>query len=322
MPVTSLHPPQSQYSLLPIQNSNVWSFYKQHVASFWVAEEIDLSRDRDDWKHLTDKEQLFLKHVLAFFAVADAIVSENLALRFIQDTDIAEVKCFYAFQMAMENVHAETYGRLIEACIEDPQERESLFSAMETMESVRRKASWAARWIENADDYGTRLVAFAAVEGIFFSASFCAIFWLKKRGIMPGVCFSNELIARDEGLHRDFACYMVTQLVDPPDHERVRAIVREAVDIESLFVHEALPTGLLGMNADLMWQYVQFVADHLLQSMGYPSEYKVSNPFQWMTLISLDGRTNFFERRVSEYARAGVRDVALQPASFSTDCEF
>jgi ribonucleoside-diphosphate reductase beta chain len=280
--------------------------YKKAEASFWTAEEIDLSQDLKDWDKLSDDERHFVKHVLAFFAASDGIVNENLAMRFCNEVQIPEARCFYGFQIAMENIHSETYSLLIDTYIKDQTEKTYLFNAMETVPAVSRKAEWALKWIDSDRSFAERIVAFAAVEGIFFSGSFCSIFWLKKRGLMPGLTFSNELISRDEGLHCDFACLLFDLIKNKPDEDVVRQIITEAVAIEKEFVTEALPVGLIGMNADLMSQYIEFVADRLLISLGLQKHYKAQNPFDWMELISLQGKTNFFEKRVADYQKSGV----------------
>lgn len=280
--------------------------YKQAMASFWTVEEVDLSHDMDDWASLTEGEQRFLSHVLAFFAASDGIVNENLCERFSSEVQVPEVRCFYGFQVAMENVHSEMYGLLIDAYISDPSEKHRLLGAIETVPCVRKKAEWALRWISDSRSFAERLVAFAVVEGVFFSGSFCAIFWMKKRGKMPGLTFSNELISRDEGMHCDFACLLYSMLEHQLATETVHAIVSDAVACEKEFVTEALPVGLIGINADLMSQYIEFVADRLLLALGHPKLYLATNPFDWMELISLQGKTNFFERRVGEYQKAGV----------------
>lgn len=312
-----------RFVLFPLQHDDVWKMYKQQVACFWTPEEIDLSGDIVDWRDkLTDDERHFLSRVLAFFAASDGIVNENLIERFMKEIQIPEVRCFYGFQNAMENIHSETYSLLIDTYVQDPAEKHRLFHALEHMPAVRRKADWALRWIHSADaDFARRLVAFAVVEGIFFSGSFCAIFWLKKRNLMPGLTFSNELISRDEGLHCDFACLLYTQkLHSPLTDEEAHAIVGEAVQIEQQFVTDALPVRLIGMNADLMQQYIAFVADRLLVALGHAKLFDVKNPFEWMEMISLQGKTNFFEKRVAEYQRANVMDGAR--AAFSTQEDF
>eukprot|EP00457_Paulinella_chromatophora_P006377 gb/GEZN01006395.1/.p1 GENE.gb/GEZN01006395.1/~~gb/GEZN01006395.1/.p1 ORF type:complete len:403 (-),score=87.33 gb/GEZN01006395.1/:459-1550(-) len=296
-----------RFVLFPIQHRPIWEMYKKHEASFWTAEEIDLSHDIKDWDSLSNDEQHFIKHVLAFFAASDGIVLENLAGRFIKEVQIPEARCFYGFQLAMENIHSETYSLLIDTYIKDTTERTRLFKAISTIPCVQMKAEWALRWIESPDSFAERLVAFAAVEGIFFSGSFCAIFWLKKRGKMPGLTFSNELISRDEGLHCDFACLLYNNYVKSKlTTERVEEIIKDAVKIEIEFVCKSLPVSLIGMNADLMSQYIKFVADRLLLALGHNKVWGVTNPFDWMEMISLQGKTNFFEKRVGEYQKAGV----------------
>ncbi len=297
----------NRFVLFPIQHSDIWEFYKKAEASFWTSSEIDLQQDLDDWhSKLTDDERHFVKHVLAFFAASDGIVNENLAENFVSEVQYTEAKFFYGFQIAMENIHSETYSLLIDTYISDPKEKDYLFNAIEHMPCVKKKADWALRWIENGT-FQERLIAFAAVEGIFFSGSFCSIFWLKKRGLMPGLSFSNELISRDEGMHCDFACLLYNNhVVEHLPQETVRAIIIDAVEIEKEFVSDSIPVALIGMNADLMCQYIQFVADRLLVALGNEKVYNVENPFPWMELISLSGKTNFFEKRVGEYQRAGV----------------
>jgi len=280
---------------------------QRHEASFWTTEEIDLSADLNDWNlKLNSGERHFISHVLAFFAASDGIVNENLAQQFMREVQLPEVRCFYGFQIAMENIHSETYSLLIDTYIKDPLEKERLFHAIDTVPCVQKKAQWALRWITDSKDFGERLVAFAAVEGIFFSGSFCSIFWLKKRGMMPGLTFSNEMISRDEGLHCDFACLLFNMLKNKPSSQIVRKIVCDAVDCEKEFVTDALPVALIGMNANLMLQYIEFVADRLLVALGQPKCYNSTNPFDWMELISLTGKTNFFEKRVGEYSKSNV----------------
>ena len=303
----------SRFVLLPIQYQEIWEMYKKAVASFWVAEEIDLSQDLIDWEKLTPNEKHFISHVLAFFSSSDGIVNENLALRFYNDVQIPEARCFYGFQIAMENIHAETYALLIDTYIKNKTEKDYLLNAMETVPCVMKKAHWAMKWIYSKETtFATRLLAFAAVEGIFFSGSFCAIFWLKKRGLMPGLTFSNELISRDEGLHTDFACLLYNMLQTKLSHDQVLKLVVEAVEIEKEFITEALKISLIGMNAEMMKQYIEFITNRLLRQLGLPNHYKteaggpVENPFEWMELISLEGKTNFFEKKVAEYQKAGV----------------
>lgn len=296
-----------RFVMFPIQHPDIWEFYKKHVACFWTAEEIDLAQDLKDWKTLNAGEQNFIKHVLAFFAASDGIVLENLLENFSSMIQIPEARAFYGFQTAIENVHSEVYSLLIDTYIENPKEKAHLFNAIETIDAVKAKADWAIRWIQNERSFAKLLVAFAVVEGIFFSASFCAIFWLKKRGLMPGLTFSNELIARDEGLHTDFACMLYRDHVrNKLTTEEVVSIVTSGLVAEKQFIKDALPVELIGMNAGLMNQYMEFVTDRLLVQLGAPKVYNVTNPFPWMELISLQGKTNFFERRVGEYQKAGV----------------
>lgn len=310
----------NRFVLFPIQNPQVWEFYKKAEASFWTAEEIDLSQDQKDWNGLTDNERHFIKHVLAFFAASDGIVNENLAVNFMQEVQMPEARCFYGFQIMMENIHSETYSLLIDTYIKDPKEKDYLFNALETVPAVQKKGEWAIKWI-NSDNFAERLIAFAAVEGIFFSGSFCSIFWLKKRGLMPGLTFSNELISRDEGLHCDFACLLYSFLENKLSPERVQGIIADAVRIEQEFVTEALPVSLIGMNARTMSQYIEFVADRLLVSLGCAKLYNAANPFDFMEMISVQGKTNFFEKKVAEYQKAGVMSERAENA-FSLDEDF
>jgi len=297
---------KGRFVLFPIKHWDIWEFYKTHEASFWTAEEIDLGQDLKDWANLNDGERHFISHVLAFFAASDGIVNENLAVNFLSEVQYAEAKCFYGFQIMMENIHSETYSLLIDTYIKDSNEKDRLLNAIDTIPCVQKKAEWALRWIENGS-FAERLIAFAAVEGIFFSGSFCSIYWLKKRGLMPGLTFSNELISRDEGLHRDFACMLYTDHIQHkmPESE-LYSIITDAVAIEQEFVTDALPVSLIGMNAQLMNQYIEFVADHLLVSLNLKKVYNVTNPFDFMDMISLQGKTNFFEKRVGEYQRGEV----------------
>ncbi|KAH9330875.1 hypothetical protein KI387_002983, partial [Taxus chinensis] len=293
-----------RFCMFPIKYPQVWEMYKKAQASFWTAEEVDLSQDVHHWERLSSDERHFISHVLAFFAASDGIVLENLAGRFMKEIQVPEARAFYGFQIAIENIHSETYSLLLETYIKDPKQKAHLFNAIETVPCVTRKADWALRWIDSSESFAERILAFACVEGIFFSGSFCSIFWLKKRGLMPGLTFSNELISRDEGLHCDFACLLYSLLNHKLSEDRVREIVCDAVDIEKEFVCDALPCDLVGMNAKLMSQYIEFVADRLLIALGYSKVYKVQNPFDWMELISLQGKTNFFEKRVGEYQKA------------------
>jgi len=279
---------------------------KKQEASFWTAEEIDLHQDVVDWKKLNDDERYFLKHILAFFAASDGIVNENLAENFVNEVQYSEAKFFYGFQIMMENIHSEMYSLLIDTLVESDSEKDELFNAIERFPAIKKKADWALRWIES-ESFAERLIAFAAVEGIFFSGAFCSIFWMKKRGLLPGLATSNEFISRDEGLHRDFACHLHnTHLVNKVPVERITQIIVEALDIEREFITESLPVNLIGMNAKLMAEYLEFVADHLLETLNCPKVYNTPNPFDFMDMISLEGKTNFFEKRVSEYKKAGV----------------
>ncbi len=315
---------KDRFVVFPIQHNDIWRFYKQHEASFWTAEEIDLHADLVDWdSKLNDDERYFIKHVLAFFAASDGIVNENLAENFLHEVQYTEARFFYGFQIAMENIHSETYSLLIDTLIKDPMEKDKLFHAVDTMECVKQKADWALRWIDKGS-FAERLIAFAAVEGIFFSGSFCSIFWLKKRGLMPGLTFSNELISRDEGLHCDFACLLYTKhMINKLPKKTVETIIRDAVEIEKHFVTDALPVNLIGMNAKLMQQYIEFVADRLLVELGNEKIYNATNPFDFMEMISLQGKTNFFEKRVGEYQKAGVLNKGdKNEAKFTLDADF
>jgi len=317
---------KNRFVLFPIKYPEIWRMYKQAEASFWTTEEIDLTADITDWnRKLTKDEKYFIAHVLAFFAASDGIVNENLANRFMKEVQIPEARCFYGFQIAMENVHSETYSMLIETYVKNHVEKQTLFNAIETIPCVKKKAEWALKWINEENSFGERLVAFAAVEGIFFSGSFCSIFWLKKRGLMPGLSYSNELISRDEGLHCDFACLLFTMLRNKPSEETVRKIIKDAVECEQDFVTNALPVDLIGMNSRLMNQYIEFCADRLLVALHQPKIYNATNPFEWMELISLQGKTNFFERRVSEYQKSGVAistKTDTNQREFTMDAEF
>lgn len=300
-----------RFVIFPIEDDELWKFYKKALASFWTTAEVDLSKDLDDWNTLSDAERHFLSHVLAFFAGSDGIVNENLGECFYQEVKCKEAKFFYGLQIAMENVHSEMYSILIDTYIRDRDVKGRLFEAIETMPCVKKKADWAMRWINRQEiPFGQRLVAFATVEGVFFSGSFAAIFWMKKRGKLPGLAFSNELISRDEGLHCDFACAMFERLEMPPSPDVISTIVSSAVDIEREFLTDALPVNMLGMNKRLMVQYIEFVADRLLMQLGCPKLYDAKNPFNWMDNISIEGKTNFFERRVSEYQKANVTGKA------------
>jgi len=311
---------KDRFVILPINYPRIWEMYKKHEASFWTAEEIDLSSDQKDWQALNDGERHFISHILAFFAASDGIVNENLAVNFMSEVQLPEARCFYGFQIMMENIHSETYALLIDSYVRDPKEKDRLFHAIETVPAVKKKAEWALRWIQHGS-FAERLVAFAAVEGIFFSGSFCSLFWLKKRGLMPGLTFSNELISRDEGLHCEFACLLYSMLNQKLSEEAVVAIIAEAISIEKEFISEALPVRLIGMNADLMKQYIEFVADRWLTELGYPKIFKAVNPFDFMEMISLQGKTNFFEKRVGDYQKSGVLSSG-EDVSFSLEEDF
>ncbi|CAH8666553.1 unnamed protein product [Dicrocoelium dendriticum] len=314
-----------RFVLFPIQYHDVWQFYKKAVASFWTVEEVDLSKDLSHWSSLKVGERHFISYVLAFFAASDGIVLENLLERFSQEVQIPEIRCFYGMQIAIENIHSEMYSLLIDTYIKDPKERDFLFNAISNLDCVRQKAQWALNWIgDTRSTFAERLVAFAAVEGVFFSGSFAAIFWLKKRGLMPGLTFSNELISRDEGLHCDFACLLFKHIVHKPAKERVLAIIKEAVEIEQSFLADALPVSLIGMNCKLMCRYIEFIADRLLVELGLEKFYLSDNPFDFMENISLEGKTNFFEKRVGDYQRAGVmsRVRGEDTHRFTTDADF
>jgi len=306
-PICEIDEEGSRFSLFPIQHEDLWSMYKQHVASFWTAEEIDLSSDLTDWHDkLSSDERHFVSMVLAFFAGADGIVVENLAERFCREVTVPEARCFYGFQMAMESIHQETYCLLIDTYISNTEEKKNLFDAHNTVPSVQRKAKWAQKYIGSDASFAERLVAFAAVEGVFFAGSFCAVFWLKKRGLMPGLTFSNELISRDEGLHCTFACQLYSKLQNKLSEEEIHSLISEAVQVEKGFICDALPVSLIGMNSSLMGQYIEFVADRLIKDLGYRPLFGSKNPFSWMDMISLEGKTNFFEKRVAEYQKSGV----------------
>ena len=297
----------NRYVLFPIKYDKIWSSYKQQLACFWSAEEIDLSKDLTDWEKLNDDERYFIKNILAFFAGSDGIVLENLGKRFLSEIQVPEARCAYGFQLMMENIHSETYSLLIDSLIKDEKEKYFLFNAINNIPCVSKKAHWAIRWIDDIDsNFATRLIAFACVEGIFFSGSFCAIYWLRKRGLMPGLTFSNELISRDEGMHTDFACLLYSMLKNKLSNEIINLIIVEAVEIEKEFIIESLPCKLIGMNSDLMSQYIEYVADRLLVQLGYDKIYNTENPFEFMELISLENKTNFFEKRVAEYSLACV----------------
>ena len=313
----------NRFVLYPIKYQDIFDMYKKQLALYWTVEEIDLGKDHDDWKKLKEDERHFIKYVLAFFAGSDGIVLENLGQRFMNEIQIPEAKCFYGFQMAMENIHSETYSLLIDTYIQDEKEKSVLLNAITTIPCIQKKAFWAQKWIEDEESsFATRLLAFAAVEGIFFSGSFCAIFWLKKRGLMPGLTFSNELISRDEGIHTDFAVLLYKKyLVNKLDQDKVWELFDEAVCIEEEFINEAIPCRLIGMNSDLMSQYIRYCTDRLLVQLGYERKYNAVNPFEFMERISLEVKQNFFEGRVSSYSRAGVGNNNLN-MNFSTEDDF
>jgi ribonucleoside-diphosphate reductase beta chain len=311
---------KDRFVILPIKYPAIWEMYKKCEASFWTAEEIDLSDDLKHWESLNPGEKHFISHILAFFAASDGIVNENLAVNFMSEVQLPEARCFYGFQIMMENIHSETYALLIDTYIKDNAEKDRLFHAIDTVPCVGKKAEWALRWINNGT-FAERLIAFAAVEGIFFSGSFCSIFWLKKRGLMPGLTFSNELISRDEGMHCEFACLLYRMLENKLSKEAATAIITDAVEIEKEFISDALPVSLIGMNAKLMSQYIEFVADRWLGELGYDKVYGASNPFDFMEMISLQGKTNFFEKRVGDYQKSGVLNTQ-ESKSFSLDEDF
>jgi ribonucleoside-diphosphate reductase beta chain len=314
---------KNRFVIFPIKHHDIWEWYKKMEASFWTAEEIDLSQDLNDWNNkLNADEKYFVKHILAFFAASDGIVNENLAENFVSEVQYAEAKFFYGFQIMMENIHSETYSLLIDTYVKDEAEKAELFNALEVFPAIKKKADWALKWIESPS-FAERLIAFAAVEGIFFSGAFCSIYWLKKRGLMPGLTFSNELISRDEGVHCDFAVHLHNHhLVNKVPKERIRSIIVDALNIEREFITESLPVSLIGMNAGLMTQYLEFVADRLLVELGCDREYNTSNPFDFMDMISLQGKTNFFEKKVAEYQKAGVMNTDVEAQKITFDADF
>ncbi len=320
LPEPILQENPNRFVIFPIEHHDIWEMYKNQEACIWTAEEIDLSADIDDWRNnLNDNERHFVKHILAFFAASDGIVNENLAENFVKEVQYSEAKFFYGFQIMMENIHSETYSLLIDTYISDPAEKHMLFNAIETIPAVKKKAEWALKWVES-EHFQERLIAFAAVEGIFFSGSFCSIFWLKKRGLMPGLSFSNELISRDEGMHTDFAVMLHNNhLANKVSEERIKEIITSALEIEKEFITESLPVRLIGMNADLMKQYLEFVADRLLMDLGCSRVYNSENPFDFMANISLQGKTNFFEKRVGEYQKSGVMNKSEDSFDFDAD---
>ncbi|MFM9826830.1 ribonucleotide-diphosphate reductase subunit beta [Flavobacterium sp.] len=314
---------KNRFVIFPIKHQDIWEWYKKMEASFWTAEEIDLSQDLNDWNNkLSDDEKYFIKHILAFFAASDGIVNENLAENFVNEVQYAEAKFFYGFQIMMENIHSETYSLLIDTYVKDEAEKDDLFNALDVFPAIRKKADWALKWIDS-DSFAERLIAFAAVEGIFFSGAFCSIYWLKKRGLMPGLTFSNELISRDEGVHCDFAVHLHNHhLVNKVPKIRIKEIIVDALNIEREFITESLPVSLIGMNATLMTQYLEFVADRLLVELGCEREYNTANPFDFMDMISLQGKTNFFEKKVAEYQKSGVMNTDSDAQKISFDADF
>ena len=314
---------KDRFVIFPIKHQDIWEWYKKQEACIWTAEEIDLHTDLNDWNNkLNEDEKYFIKHILAFFAASDGIVNENLAENFVNEVQYAEAKFFYGFQIMMENIHSETYSLLIDTYVKDESEKNELFTAIEVFPAIKKKADWALKWIES-DSFAERLIAFAAVEGIFFSGSFCSIFWLKKRGLMPGLTFSNELISRDEGVHCDFAVHLHNHhLINKVPKERIREILVDALNIEREFITESLPVSLIGMNAGLMTQYLEFVTDRLLVELGCEREYNTTNPFDFMDMISLQGKTNFFEKKVAEYQKAGVMNTDSDAQKISFDADF
>ncbi len=314
---------KNRFVIFPIKHHDIWEWYKKMEASFWTAEEIDLSQDLHDWNNkLNSDERYFIKHILAFFAASDGIVNENLAENFVNEVQYPEAKFFYGFQIMMENIHSETYSLLIDTYVKDDSEKDELFNALDVFPAIRKKADWALKWIQS-DSFAERLIAFAAVEGIFFSGAFCSIYWLKKRGLMPGLTFSNELISRDEGVHCDFAVHLHNNhLVNKVSKARIKEIIVDALDIEREFITESLPVSLIGMNANLMTQYLEFVADRLLVELGCDRVFNSSNPFDFMDMISLQGKTNFFEKKVAEYQKSGVMNTDSDAQKISFDADF
>ena len=314
---------ENRYVIFPIQHKPFWEMYKKAEANFWTTEELDLTKDLQDWNRLTKDEKYYIKYILAFFAASDGIVNENLVERFCQEVKILEAKFFYGFQIAVENIHSETYSLLIDTYIKDKIKKNQLFNAIETMPAIKKKADWALKWVNDKNSpFANRIVGFAAVEGIFFSGAFCSIFWLKKRGLMPGLCHSNELISRDEGLHTEFAVLMYKNLINKPSDELVIQIIKEAVEIEKEFITESFSCELLGMNTKLMSQYIEYVSDRLLKMLGIDPIYKSSNPFDWMEMISVQGKTNFFEKRVGEYANKANPNIDSSENSISFENDF
>jgi len=318
-----LKPNPKRFVLFPIKYKKVWEFYKKEISAIWTSEEMDLHYDIVDWEFkLNNNERFYIKHVLAYFVSSDFLITENLAQNFMNEIQIPEIRCFYGFQIAMENIHSETYSILIDTFIKNETEKDRLFNAIETIPCIKKKADWALKWINGNQSFAERLVAFSAIEGIFFSGAFCSIFWLKKRGLMPGLCFSNELISRDEGMHTDFACLLYSMLQNKLSQERIYEIIKEAVEHEQEFVTDALPVGLIGMNSKLMSEYIEFCADRLIYALGYKKLYNTANSFEWMELISLQGKTNFFERRTGDYQRSGIVNDDKADHIFTTKADF
>jgi len=313
---------EKRYVIFPIRHDKYWEMYKQAEANFWTTEELDLSKDMNDYNKLSSDEQYFINNILAFFAASDGIVNENLVERFCNEVKILEAKFFYGFQIAMENIHSETYSLLIDTYIKDLPLKNKLFNAIDTIPSVKKKAEWTLNWIGDKSDFGKRVIAFACVEGIFFSGAFCSIFWLKKRGLMPGLCHSNELISRDEGLHTEFAVLIHHTLQNKCPDKEIYEIVKEAVSIEKEFITESLPCKLIGMNNDLMKQYIEHIADRLLLMFGLEKVYNSNNPFDWMEMISIQGKTNFFEKRVGEYSNNANPNSNSEDNIFELDGDF
>jgi ribonucleotide reductase beta subunit family protein with ferritin-like domain len=315
-----LNETKSRYVITPIEYEDIYKMYKKAEANFWTAEELDLSKDHDDWSQLNDGERYFIENVLAFFAASDGIVNENLGERFLVEVKILEAKFFYGFQIAVENIHSETYSLLIDTYVKDKTKKQNLLNGVETIPSVRKKAEWAMKWINDKEsNFATRVIAFAAVEGIFFSGSFCSIFWLKKRGLMPGLCHSNELISRDEGLHTEFAVLMYHYIQNKLEDSVIQNIIREAVQIEKEFILECLPCKLLGMNHEMMSQYIEYISDRLLKMLGVPTIFGSSNPFEWMEGIAIQGKTNFFEKRVGEYSNKANPEIKGDTIEFNEE---
>ena len=312
----------NRFVMFPIANQKIWEMYKKQVDCFWRVEEVDLSKDLKDWQTLNSNEKYFISMILAFFAASDGIVLENLGMRFMSEVQLSEARAFYGFQIAMENIHSEMYSLLIETYIKNGEEKTKLFNALENFPCIKKKADWALKWIhDKRSSFATRLLAFACVEGIFFSGAFCSIYWLKKRGLMPGLTFSNELISRDEALHTEFAILLYNDLHKKPAKQKVYELVKEAVEIEKEFINDALPCKLIGMNSNLMSQYIEFVADRLLLQLNYDKVYDSANPFDFMELISVEGKTNFFEKRVGEYALA-TKDLRGDEFDMSEEVDF